>query len=311
MSAGLRIGVDIGGTKTLAVAVDPEGRVLDQVRRASGFGTEEVVAAAVDAVATLRARLPAADVASIGVGIPGTVEHLSGEVRHALNLGLAHVQLGEILGAHFGTRVYVENDVNAAALGALHLLTGFTDNGTLAYLNLGTGLAAGVVLGGRLWRGVSGTAGEIGHVPLDPSGPACVCGQRGCLELFASGSGIARQWGGAAPSGPELLELAHRGDSRATGILDDLVWAVASAVRLLALTHDVERLVIGGGFAEALGTDLMDPVVKRLLEWEASSAFLASVAVSARVVLAPPDLPIAAIGAAFSATDSADGSSRG
>lgn len=302
----LTVGIDIGGTKTLAIAVDAFGDIVGQVRIPSGYGAENVIAAAVEAVVRLREELPEHRIDRVGIGIPGTVDHESGEVEQALNLGLESVALGAALEARLGVPVHVENDVNAAALGAIQVPS--AAGSSLAYLNLGTGLAAGIVLDGRLWRGVSGAAGEIGHVPIDPEGPECVCGQRGCLEVMASGSGIARQWeasGEEAPAAIELSERARSGVPLAAEVFGRLVWAVASAVRLLVLAHDVERVVIGGGLADALGPRLIDPVLRTLAEWEAASPFLASVAPSARAVLAPVDVPLAAVGAAIAASDSA------
>jgi predicted NBD/HSP70 family sugar kinase len=114
----------------------------------------------------------------------------------------------------------------------------------MAYLNLGTGLAAGLVLGGRLWRGSRGVAGEIGHIPVDPAGPLCPCGQRGCLELMASGSAVARQW---PPDEPKpvraLFAAADAGDALAIEVRARLVDNVAAAVRLLVLTVDVDDVV--------------------------------------------------------------------
>jgi len=322
---GMTVGIDIGGTKTLAIGIDDRGEVLGRVRLASGYGAEHVLSAAVEAAGRLGAELPGRTIRRVGIGIPGTVDHESGEVQQALNLGLEHVALGSALASRLGVPVHVENDVNAAALGALSLrssreggapaLRSLSEGAarvegpaaSIAYLNLGTGLAVGLVLDGRLWRGVSGAAGEIGHVPLDPDGPECVCGLRGCLEVLASGSGIARQWGEGVPTARELGELAAAGDERASAIFDRLVWGVASAIRLIVLAQDVERIVLGGGLADALGERLVEPVVRTLGGWEAASPFLASVGPSARVVLAPPDAPLAAVGAALAALDAASG----
>src|SRR5690606_8123661 len=188
-------GLDIGGTKTDAVAVGDDGRVVHTLRMPTGFGPEAVLATAVEAVERVSEATGTlvADVASIGVGIPGAVDSVTGRVSHAVNLGLADLELGEALRARLGRRVRIENDVNAAAVGAFHL-RGLGSGQSMAYLNLGTGLAAGLVLGGELWRGVSGVAGEIGHIPVDPAGPVWPCGQRGCPEPYASGTAVAPQW---------------------------------------------------------------------------------------------------------------------
>ena len=313
----LRAGLDIGGTKILGVVLDEtvgDGgalgadasgpRIPASVRVPSGSGPDAVLDAAEAVLRALAEQcgIRTDEFLSVGVGIPGTVDPPTGVVRQALNLGIEHLDLAAELRRRIGREVHVENDVNAAAVGAA--ADGASHGGptSLAYLNLGTGLAAGLVLGGALWRGAGGAAGEIGHVPIDPLGPACPCGQRGCIEVMASGSGIQRQWGDdPAPSAAAMLDLVAAGDARATEIMDRLVLAVASAVRLLVLTADVDLVAIGGGLAGGFGDALLIPVRERLREWEATSPFLASLAPSDRVVAVPRDRPIAAIGAALAA----------
>jgi predicted NBD/HSP70 family sugar kinase len=299
-AASLRVGIDIGGTKTDAVAIDAAGHVAHQLRLATGFGAESVLATAVAAVEGL-AR--AADTtpqafASIGIGIPGAVDVASGRVEHAVNLGLSGLDLGAHVAERLGRSVRVENDVNAAALGAFALLE-LTPAQSMAYLNLGTGLAAGLVLGGRLWRGSRGVAGEIGHIPVDPAGPLCPCGQRGCLELMASGSAVARQWPTDEPKPVRaLFAAADAGDAVAREVRVRLVENVAAAVRLLVLTVDVDDVVIGGGLS-SLGDVLLTEVRAVLARWAADSEFLASLELPERVALVPSGVNAAAIGAAL------------
>jgi predicted NBD/HSP70 family sugar kinase len=238
------------------------------------------------------------DFLSIGVGIPGTVDVSSGRVDHAVNLGVTGLELGLELSARLGRTVRVENDVNAAALGAFSLL-GLTGEQSMAYLNLGTGLAAGLVLGGRLWRGSRGVAGEIGHIPVDPAGPLCPCGQRGCLELMASGSAVARQWPTEDPKPVRALwTAADAGDALAVEVRARLVENVAAAVRLLVLTVDVDDVVIGGGLS-SLGDELLADVREVLGDWAAGSEFLASLELPQRVDLVPGGANVAAVGAAL------------
>jgi predicted NBD/HSP70 family sugar kinase len=169
----------------------------------------------------------------------------------------------------------------------------------MAYLNLGTGLAAGFVLDGVLWRGARGTAGEIGHIPVDPAGPECPCGQRGCLEMLASGSAIARQWPTDDPKPARaLFSAAAAGDAAAILVRDRFVDNVAAAVRILVLTVDVDTVVIGGGLS-SLGAPLLDALRGVLESWEAASPFLASTELSQRVTIVPQDFPAAAVGAAL------------
>lgn len=294
----MRLGIDIGGTKTDAVAVDDGGVLAERVRLATGFGHAAVVETAVTAVARIGelTGLPAEGFSSIGIGIPGMVDSVSGQVAHAVNLGVESLALGGELAGRLGVGVRVENDVKAAALGAFHLL-GL--DGSMAYLNLGTGMAAGIVVDGRLWRGATGVAGEIGHLPVDPAGALCRCGQRGCLETVASGSGIARQWPTDDPlPARALFAAAADGDREARAIAARLAEGIAAAVRVLVLTVDVDTVVIGGGLRH-LGDRLLSDVHEVLDGWARTSPFLASLALSRRVRLVPEGTPVAALGAAL------------
>ena len=295
----MRMGVDIGGTKTEAVAVADDGSVVESVRLATGFGPRAVVASTVEAAGRLAdsTGIAPADFTTIGVGIPGAVDAASGRVSHALNLGLEQLALGDELAARLGTAVRVENDVNAAALGAFHLFEQ-PATASMSYLNLGTGLAAGLVLRGELWRGARGGAGEIGHILVDPAGPLDLDGQHGGLEVMASGSGIARQWGrGNGNAVSAVLDAADSGDPQAVEIRRRLFEGVAASVRILVLTVDVDLVVIGGGIS-GLGDRVMGGVREIFAAWSAQSPFIQSLGLAERVRLLPAGAPVAALGAA-------------
>jgi len=292
----MRLGLDIGGTKIDAVALSEGAEVIARVRVATGFGPEAVAHNAETAARRAAEAAGAGALESVGIGIPGVVDAGAGVVRHAVNLGLEQLELGAILSARLEAPVRVENDVNAASLGAYHLL-GLASS--MAYLNLGTGLAAGFVNEGAPWRGARGTAGEIGHIPVDPDGVQCACGQIGCLETVASGGWVARKWGGDAEFPVlELFDRADAGDERALALRAELIGGAASAVRILILTADVETVVIGGGISN-FGDRLLDPLRARLDELARTSRFIDSLELSSRVRLAPQGSPLAAVGAAL------------
>jgi len=297
----MRLGLDIGGTKIDAIVVDEDNRVVGrQLRLPTGFGAESVVASAVDAAerAAKQFGVTPHSFTSIGVGIPGAVDTLTGRVSHAVNLGVTELELGSALEHHLGAPVTVENDVKAAALGAYHLLDDRSLH-SMAYLNLGTGLAAALILDGRLWRGSKGTAGEIGHIPVIAGGVLCSCGQRGCLETVASGSAVARQWPGHEDSPVSaLFDAAAAGDARAVAVQRELVENVAAGIRILILTVDVDSVVIGGGVSSA-GEPLLTAVRGVLERWGAESPFLAAQRLPERVTLVPPGSNVAAVGAAL------------
>jgi predicted NBD/HSP70 family sugar kinase len=295
----VRVGLDIGGTKTDAVVLDSGGVVAHSLRVPTGWGDDAVLATATNAVLRLagEAGIEAASFDSIGVGIPGAVDAEHGIVTHARNLGVSQLDLGGLLSRNLGAAVRVENDVNAAALGAFHQLD-LPPTSSMAYLNLGTGLAAGLVLHGRLWRGSRGAAGEIGHILIDPAGPLDTDGQPGALEVMASGSGIASQWTGGDGTIVDLFAAADAGDADAARIRHNLFEAIASSVRILVLTVDVDIVVIGGGIS-TLGDLLFDSVRGVISRWEKTSPFITSLELGDRMRILPPDIPTAATGAAW------------
>jgi len=293
------IGVDIGGTKTHAVVLAPTGEITHEVTVPTGFGADAVVATAVSAIHGVAeaSGIAVRDFSTIGVGIPGAVDPGTGRVSHALNLGLEQLDLGFELETRLGVRVHVENDVNAAALGAFHTLA-LPASASMGYLNLGTGLAAGLVLRGELWRGSRGAAGEIGHILVDPHGPLDLDGQPGGLEVMASGSGIARQWahhGDASVTA--MFQAAATGDAAAITIRDRLFDGVAASVRILVLTLDVDLVVIGGGIT-AVGAVLTEGVTAVFDSWSEASPFIGSLELAGRVKFVPHGTPVAALGAA-------------
>ena len=300
--AGLSVGLDIGGTKILGVLLGPDGVVRGSLRLPTTRGVTGVVATAASVVRALtdEAGILPSNLAGVGVGVPGVVDPATGTVAHGVNLAFsgAPTPLAQLLSAELaGLRVRLENDLNVAALGAAEAIGASAD---LAFLALGTGLAAGLLLDGRLRRGAFGAAGEIGHIPYVANGPLCACGQRGCLELYASGASLDARWSGSddVPAPVALFAAAASGDPEAVALRDDFAVAVAAAIRILVLTTDVGWVVLGGGVSE-LGAPLLEAVVRVLSAQAAESEFLAALRIGERVGLAPLGIPVAAIGAAL------------
>ena len=297
MTAALSVGLDIGATKTLGLVLDPAGAILAEVREPTEPGAEGIVRSAARVFEALRVATGQPLGGTVGVGIPGLVDVGRGAVKHAVNLGVNGdwLPLRELLAERLGVPVVLENDVNAATLGAAAL----GDATDLVYLSIGTGLAAGLMLDGRLRRGEHGAAGEIGHVPVDPQGVVCQCGQRGCLETIASGSALAAAWpSGGVPPAQALFAAARTGDASAIAVRDRFAAGVASAIRVLSLAVDPARIVLGGGVAQ-LGDPLRTAVAQALLAQASSSPFLASLDLAGRLRVVPADYPVAAVGAAY------------
>lgn len=300
----MRLGLDVGGTKIAGIAIGADGAVLGAVRSPTGWGGDAVVAGVLQAVAALRAQLPEEhSLQSVGVGIPGLVDAARGYVLHAVNLGVEALDVSGPVSRAVGVGCFVENDVKAAALGAASLRA---DARPMGYLNLGTGVAAGIVMQGRIWRGARGTAGEVGHLVVDPLGRICGCGQRGCIETLCGGGALTRAWGrGGEFPVTDILDAADAGDAAASALRDDLIRGTAAAVRALVLTADVETVVIGGGLSAL--ADRIEPSIRARLRDEATvSPFLRSLQLDERIEMLPADSPVAAIGAALLGSAVAD-----
>jgi glucokinase len=299
--AQVTIGLDVGGTKSHATAFDDELRPIADFREPTRTGNGDVVERSVIAtVAALAKKLNGTQISRIGIGVPGLVDQTNGSVRHAVNLGIGDdpAPLGPALANAYGVPCSIDNDVNVAALGAHHLLQEAHNAPDLAYLSIGTGISAGIILNGRPHRGRRGVAGEIGHFPVEPGGPQCECGLTGCLETVASGSAISRQWPTAngQDSAQALLQAANSGDSEAIAVLDRLADRLARGIYLLAVSYDVDLIVIGGGVSD-LGPPLLGHIRTGLRRLGSASAFVKSLKLQERVILKPAGA-VGSIGAA-------------
>lgn len=247
------IGIDVGGTSIKAARVAADGRIEERVTVATPSEGSEVA----EAVRAVAAKLKTADVAGAGVVVPGRLDHVSGVVRYSANLRWRDVPLRTLLSDELGVPVVLDNDVTAAALAE----SGHLD-GDLLYVALGTGIGGAHVHEGAPLRGACGLAGEIGHVPVYPDGEACTCGQRGCLEVYASAAGMARRYAAAGGAGTlTTAELSARlnADPAAARVWQDATVALGLALVSAVLLLDPARVVLGGGLAES-GDALLVPV---------------------------------------------------
>ena len=300
-----RVGVDIGGTKIEAALVSPAGEITASERVPARPGNEAVLDDVTALVRSVAGRLgdPTASIAAVGVGTPGQVDSATGRIAHVVNLGIEELELGALAGERLGVPVHVENDVNAAAVGAARALCGNDTSGTIVFLNFGTGLAAGVVTDGRVVHGFSGAAGEIGHVPVDPNRFTCPCGQRGCLETVCSGASVARLWPrtiDGRPPMPDLIARARAGEFAAQRVLAMVTHAIVDALQMIGQVYDPRLIVLGGGMAKT-GDPFVEVIREELRVREADCPFLAGLKLGERLRLAPVDINLGALGAALCA----------
>lgn len=278
---GRAVGVDVGGTKLLAVAVDANGGEVAEQRAPS----RRDAAALIDAIAVLAEAV--GPVGGLAVGLPGLIEH--GVLRFAANLpGIVELPAAEMLEERLGAPVVLGNDATLAAWGehARGAAVGVDD---ALVVTLGTGIGGGLILGGRLYEGAHGMAGEIGHVLVDPLGPPCACGQRGCWERYASGSALGRLGelaaeAGRAPAllsaaegdpmavrGEHVVAAARAGNRGALAVVEEFAGWVAVGLANLVNIFDPALIVLGGGLVEA-GDVLLDPIERAMVGLVEASA---------------------------------------
>lgn len=245
----LAAGVDVGGTKCLAVLLDEGGNVVSQARIPTPHA--DVLA---DSIVDLVRGLGSFD--SLGVGVPGLITS-EGVVRSSPNMPSAvELPLREQLETRVNKKVWVENDATCGALGEWKqgAAIGARD---MWMVTLGTGIGGGLVSGGVLQHGSQGFAGEIGHMVVNPEGPLCPCGKSGCWERYASGSGLAFLAG--SESGESVIASARKGDKSAIDVIDGFAHWVALGLANLANITDPDTIVIGGGLSQAADV-IMTPI---------------------------------------------------
>lgn len=238
----IRIGIDVGGTKCLGVALDDTGKVVHEIRRPTPHA-DHLVGHLWEMYEELGAD------GALGIGVPGLISP-EGVIRASPNMrGAFNIEVGPQLRDRIGDAVSVENDATMAAFGEWrHGAARGADNALI--VTLGTGIGGGVVMGGHLQRGAHGFAGEIGHMTVERDGVECPCGRRGCWERYASGSALT--WLSDGLSGEELFARFNNGDSAAAQVVDSFIeWIV---VGLASLTNvcDPEVIVLGGGVVTSL-----------------------------------------------------------
>jgi glucokinase len=273
------IGVDLGGTNLRIAAVNQYGDLMEKVTLGTrvALGKDHVIHDMCDAIRTLAAKYrDTSALQGIGIGVPGIIDMKTGMLRESPNLpGWSETPVQAQIERLLGTRVILENDANVAALGE-KWLGAARDVDDMVMLTLGTGVGGGIVLGGRIWHGMTGMAGEFGHMTVEPEGPPCGCGNRGCVEQYASATAVVRMAKEAIASGgaPALAKaassnlefnakaiynLAIQGDEGARKIFGHVGRALGICIANLVNAFNLNMYVVGGGVSSA---------------WEAFSPFI-------------------------------------
>ena len=263
------IGVDVGGTKLLAGVVDARFGVHHRAQRSVvGLDQSALLDMAVDAVREAR-DAAGGEVAAIGFGIPCLIDQRTGTAVIAVNLSLADIPFRDVMAERLGLPVFVDNDGNVTAL-AEHQAGAARGAREAVILTIGTGIGAGLILRGELYRGSIGAGAELGHMVIDMDGPRCQgnCPNYGCVEALASGTALVREAtrlarerprsglgralaAGRDPSGPLVTELAHDGDAVAIEALTLIGARLGVAIASLVNIFNPEIVVVGGGVIAA------------------------------------------------------------
>jgi len=266
------IGVDLGGTNLRIAAVDDTGKLLEKLTLGTKVsrGRDHVIKDMVGAIEQVSAKYKnAGKLAGIGIGVPGFIDMETGMVMRSPNLAdWTNFPVREVIEKQLGTHVILENDANVAAMGEKWLGAG-REVEHLAMYTLGTGVGGGIILHGRLWHGMTGMAGELGHFNIYPDGHPCGCGSRGCLEQYASATAVVRMAREAIErkdTSEELARLARdplqftsrsiynlavQGDASAKKIFDTVGRALGIGIGGMVNALNLPMYVIGGGVASS------------------------------------------------------------
>ena len=264
------IGVDLGGTNLRVAAVSDDGRVLENVARDTGSrrGRDAVLDEMCAAIRDVAGRHAAQGaLAGIGIGVPGIIDMETGLLRESPNLpGWHDYPVRDEIERRLKAHVILENDANAAAMGE-SWMGAARDVDNCCMLTLGTGVGGGLVLNGHLWHGMTGMAGELGHITVNPDGPPCGCGSRGCIEQYASATAVKRMaeeamvLGGASElerlartgdlNARTVFDLAQRGDAAAQAVYTTVGRMLGVLLAGLVNALNLPMYVVGGGVADA------------------------------------------------------------
>jgi glucokinase len=253
------IGVDVGGTKILGAVVTHNGEIVASDQRDTDVSSEEALLASIDAI--VEALRSETEVEALGFGLPSRIDQRTGHAVASVNVPLEGVDFRARMQERHGLPVGIDNDANAAAIGEWK--AGAARGADyVVMLTLGTGVGGGLILGGRPYRGATGSGAELGHIVIGLDGPPCGCGGHGHLESYAAGrvaDQAARKLYGDGSNGSELVAKAHDGDGEAAAALAEIGRSLGAGIASFVNVFEPELVVVGGGFGSAAGELLLGP----------------------------------------------------
>lgn len=297
-----RIGVDLGGTSFKCGLISPKNKIVarNQAPTNPRQGPEQAADRIAQNVRALLTDVPkAAHISAVGICSPGPLDHTTGVLIEPPNLGWHNVPFAEMVSTRLGMPVTLEHDAKAAALGEYHFGAG-RGSDAMALIIMGTGIAAGIIINGKLYRGIHDSAGELGHITVDMAGPICRCGSNGCVEAFAAGPAILSAYEYAAnthvESADAIVQAAQNGDEIAQRVFERAGTALGAGLATLAMLVDISTFVMFGGVVAA-GDLILEPTRKALKHYSYKS-----VSARARIVVAELGNDAGILGAAYAAT---------
>lgn len=285
------IGIDLGGTNIVAAVVDEQYHILAKAKTPTAMPRpaeaifDDIARVSQEAMAAAKVTID--DIASIGLGTPGTVNK-EGEIEYANNLGFDHVPARELLKERLGDKpVYIENDANCAALGEAYAGCGHGSQNFVA-ITLGTGVGSGIIIDGKIVAGVNNAGGECGHMVIVVDGEPCTCGRNGCWEAYASATALINQTKAAMEQHPDSVmhqlaaeeeqvsgrtafDAMRRNDAAGIKVVEQYIKYVAAGLTNLVNALQPEIICVGGGICNE-GETLLRPL-RRYIEKERYSVY--------------------------------------
>lgn len=312
------IGIDLGGTNIKAGVVNDNYEIIAKATTKTMLPrpAEEICAdmAKVSLEAVEQAGLTLNDIESVGIGTPGTANSATGIIEYSNNLGFLNLPVVEIMQKHINKPVYVENDANAAAYGEYVAGAAKGANDAVC-ITLGTGVGGGIIINGKIYSGFNFAGAEIGHTVVDPNGPECTCGRKGCFEVFSSATGLVRMtkeamledkssimWQMNEEDGKVSARTAFNamraGDRAGKAVVDKYIRYLACGITNTINIFQPDILCIGGGVCNE-----GDPLLLPLKELVAKEVYTKNSAKNTEIVIAKLGNDAGIIGAAFLGQD--------